>query len=285
MKGIITIVLILVSSFGITQKKPDYTGTYQGIITQPIGGLDNTYAFWLKIEQKKDSIFGLSRLELSNSNNYGIIEFKGKITGNSFVIQETKITAENIVHGSFWCIKAYTLLLDPKTNSLSGEWTSTKTCGPGMIYVYKSNLPFNKDKIAKAEIISNDEYKKMLEDGVNCLGKKTILENLIIDKWAPSPETGLVLDEWIALLKKKNTLSIKLSSYTDNEGNDSLNLVRSLHQVEGINAYLVSKGIKQNRIFYEAFGEARPLRDNGTENGRKKNRRVEMEVYEKVSEK
>ena len=42
--------------------------------------------------------------------------------------------------------------------------------------------------------------------------------------------------------------------------------------------YLVEKGIERRRLRAQAFGAAKPVADNGTEAGRKRNRRIEFRV-------
>jgi len=45
-----------------------------------------------------------------------------------------------------------------------------------------------------------------------------------------------------------------------------------------VKAYLVSKGIEQNRVYTEGKGETQPVASNATRQGRAQNRRVEIEV-------
>jgi OOP family OmpA-OmpF porin len=42
--------------------------------------------------------------------------------------------------------------------------------------------------------------------------------------------------------------------------------------------YLVSQGVRENRLIAKGYGESQPIADNKTEEGRAKNRRVELKV-------
>ena len=66
--------------------------------------------------------------------------------------------------------------------------------------------------------------------------------------------------------------------HTDNVGSDVYNQKLSVKRAESVKAYLVSKGIEKNRIYTEGKGEKQPVADNKTNEGRGKNRRVEIEV-------
>jgi len=42
--------------------------------------------------------------------------------------------------------------------------------------------------------------------------------------------------------------------------------------------YLIEKGIEKNRLVPIGYGQAKPLADNATDEGRQKNRRIEFQI-------
>jgi OmpA-OmpF porin, OOP family len=71
---------------------------------------------------------------------------------------------------------------------------------------------------------------------------------------------------------------IKLIGYTDNFGDSNYNKKLSIERAKGVKKYLTGKGIEETRISIEGLGETKPASSNDTEEGRKKNRRVELEI-------
>lgn len=71
---------------------------------------------------------------------------------------------------------------------------------------------------------------------------------------------------------------LKLSGHTDNQGNAAKNLLLSQKRANAVKKYLVTKGVKADKIKTEWFGQTVPIADNTTDAGRQKNRRVEMKV-------
>ena len=71
---------------------------------------------------------------------------------------------------------------------------------------------------------------------------------------------------------------IKLSGHTDNEGTPEKNMLLSEKRSNAVKNYLVKKGVKEDQIITEWFGQEQPIADNKTPKGRQKNRRVEMKI-------
>jgi OOP family OmpA-OmpF porin len=81
----------------------------------------------------------------------------------------------------------------------------------------------------------------------------------------------------VAMYVKSNpTNKIEIYGYTDNQGDEEKNKKLSLDRAKAVAAYLMVKGVIPSNVKYEGFGSAKPLEPNTTEEGRKRNRRVEF---------
>jgi len=86
------------------------------------------------------------------------------------------------------------------------------------------------------------------------------------------------------VMNENDNLVIELQGHTDksytevNSEADAKLLELSKKRVKTIKNYLISKGINEERIQEKAFGGTKPIASNETEEGRKKNRRVEFLV-------
>ena len=92
------------------------------------------------------------------------------------------------------------------------------------------------------------------------------------------PESFPSLDALAELLNTKNTWRLILKGHTDSIGDAQINLVLSKKRVEQTKTYLIGKGVIKNKITTQFFGETQPIAPNTTDLGRRKNRRVEMEI-------
>ncbi|UKT62407.1 OmpA family protein [Pedobacter mucosus] len=79
---------------------------------------------------------------------------------------------------------------------------------------------------------------------------------------------------------KENNYALSLSGHTDSIGRYKYNWVLSDKRANSIKEYLVSKGVKADRIVTTPFGSTVPIATNKTAAGRQKNRRVEIAIKE-----
>jgi outer membrane protein OmpA-like peptidoglycan-associated protein len=75
--------------------------------------------------------------------------------------------------------------------------------------------------------------------------------------------------------------TVVVEGHTDSKGPDDANMVLSQARAESVRAYLVSRGVKPERISAIGRGEAQPVATNDTPEGRANNRRVEIVISPK----
>jgi len=84
------------------------------------------------------------------------------------------------------------------------------------------------------------------------------------------------LDRAAASLKEWGDVKVEVAGHTDDRSTDEYNLELSQRRAEAVRAYLIGKGISADRLTAKGYGESKPIADNDTEEGRFKNRRVEL---------
>ncbi len=86
------------------------------------------------------------------------------------------------------------------------------------------------------------------------------------------------LDDLAAVLKTFPTATVSVNGYTDNTGDAAANTTLSTQRAEAVKSALVSKGVAAERVAAAGFGPDKPIASNDTEEGKAKNRRVEIVV-------
>lgn len=108
------------------------------------------------------------------------------------------------------------------------------------------------------------------------------LKNRIIEFESGSAilaESGIqILDEMAVALNKVAGKKVKVIGHTDSSGNPAKNLTLSQERAAAVKNYLIGKNIPTDRLSVEGLGSNKPVADNTTAEGRKKNRRIEFEV-------
>jgi outer membrane protein OmpA-like peptidoglycan-associated protein len=83
------------------------------------------------------------------------------------------------------------------------------------------------------------------------------------------------------ILKGYPKVGLKIGGYTDNVGNPAANLTLSQKRADSTMQELVKLGIDAKRLEAEGYGDKYPVADNSTEEGKQKNRRIDLRVTSK----
>ena len=87
----------------------------------------------------------------------------------------------------------------------------------------------------------------------------------------------------LLLLQEDADATLLIAGHTDSTGSAKFNQRMSERRAASIAQYFENNGIAQSRIKSVGYGESRPIASNATAEGKKKNRRVELEITMKES--
>jgi outer membrane protein OmpA-like peptidoglycan-associated protein len=82
------------------------------------------------------------------------------------------------------------------------------------------------------------------------------------------------------ILNQFGEMNVLVEGHTDAIGTDEYNLGLSKKRAQAVNDFLVSQGVDAKRLSWEGYGKTRPVADNDTDEGRQKNRRVDLVIQE-----
>ncbi len=90
------------------------------------------------------------------------------------------------------------------------------------------------------------------------------------------PDSADTLNQIVKLLSDNPDWKMRVEGYTDNQGNAAANQALSEKRAQAVVAWLSSHGVAAARLSAKGFGQTNPVADNSTDDGRAKNRRVEL---------
>jgi outer membrane protein OmpA-like peptidoglycan-associated protein len=114
-------------------------------------------------------------------------------------------------------------------------------------------------------------------DSLIILGAELLFET---NKSTLRSEHFVTLNSIVDYLRLHTERSVRISGHTDTTGKEAHNLSLSKQRADVVAEYLVDNGIAINRVETFGLGSAKPIAENTTDQGRKKNRRVELLIYD-----
>lgn len=128
------------------------------------------------------------------------------------------------------------------------------------------------EKEEMKQVIKADEMLEALNnDGYIALNILFATNKAVIE-----PESEEIVDQIYQMLKNNASLKVSIEGHTDNTGKAAGNKTLSENRAKTVMETLVSKGIDKTRLSSKGWGQEVPVADNRTEEGRAKNRRVEI---------
>lgn len=131
-------------------------------------------------------------------------------------------------------------------------------------------------KIEKIE--KRDKVERVDKNNKNIIQLNIKFKYKSFELTQASKEEVLMLAEF---LNNNSTYNAKILGYTDNKGSRGYNKKLSQKRANVVKTMLIKNKVSSRRVFSIGMGEVNPIADNDTENGRAKNRRIEVELIKK----
>ena len=97
-------------------------------------------------------------------------------------------------------------------------------------------------------------------------------------KYNLKPDTKITLAKLAGIIQSHPGLHLAIEGHTDNIGSDEANMKLSQQRADAVREFLVQQGLAADTVTAVGLGKAEPVADNSTNEGRQKNRRVEIVV-------
>lgn len=130
--------------------------------------------------------------------------------------------------------------------------------------------------VVEREAMKQDVTASGLLAALNADGHVALYINFDTNRAEIRPESKPIVEQVVAMLRGNPGLSLSVEGHTDATGTPETNKVLSEQRARSVVAALVAGGIELPRLAAVGFGAERPVADNASEEGRAKNRRVEL---------
>jgi outer membrane protein OmpA-like peptidoglycan-associated protein len=133
------------------------------------------------------------------------------------------------------------------------------------------SLTIVEQKAMEQEITANDMWQALQKDGFMAL-----YINFDTNKSTIKQESTGIIDQIVGLMKSQPSLKLSIEGHTDSQGPPGSNKTLSLNRAKAVIKAVSEGGISESRMSPIGWGQEKPVADNRTEEGRAKNRRVEI---------
>jgi len=126
------------------------------------------------------------------------------------------------------------------------------------------------------ELMKQDVTASSMFEAINRDGHIALYINFNTGKSIIRDESKPVIDQIVQMMKANPDLKIGVEGHTDNVGTPASNKTLSEARAKSVVSAIVAQGVSADRLSPAGFGQDKPIADNNMEEGRAKNRRVEL---------
>jgi OOP family OmpA-OmpF porin len=130
--------------------------------------------------------------------------------------------------------------------------------------------------IVLKELMKQDVTASSIFEALNRDGHIALYINFDTGKSIIRDESRTIIEQIVQMLKSNPDLKLGVEGHTDNVGSPASNKTLSEARANSVVSAIVSQGISPDRLSPSGYGQDKPIADNNTEEGRAKNRRVEL---------
>jgi OOP family OmpA-OmpF porin len=161
------------------------------------------------------------------------------------------------------------------------------TNSPGEIVAHKGNTWIyldNKGDYYYQTIVTEKQMQQEVTADASSLGEEinktghVAVYGIHFDtgKATIQPDSERILGEIAKLVQQNADLKLRVEGHTDNQGNAAANQALSEKRAQAVVAWLSAHNVPAARLTAKGLGQTQPVADNSSEDGRAKNRRVEL---------
>jgi OmpA-OmpF porin, OOP family len=130
--------------------------------------------------------------------------------------------------------------------------------------------------VVQKEEMKQDVTSNAMMDSLTATGHVSLAINFETGKAVIQAESQSMVEQMVDLMKNNADLKVEIQGHTDNVGKPEANKKLSQDRADAVMKALVDKGIAAARMTAKGYGDTMPVADNKTDEGKARNRRVEL---------
>jgi len=262
-----------------------FSGTWQGVFEEDTSVIKKQlHAIYFNFKVISGLVDARCKIEPYQEEHYGTYTLSGNVDVHKMNLNfSKKIKEQGFNQGEF----SFRMNYSPSDGYLRGQlYRKGQSVSTSRVVLYKHEMEW-KDTHQK----SSHAWLKRLElDLLNGVSSPAMRKEELsafkfqpvyfdYDKFAIKDEFKGYLSEIVKMLNSHSDLRLRITGHTDGDGSNSYNLRLSKNRALSLIKLFTFYGIEKSRIVIDFKGEKYPVDRNDTEEGKKRNRRVDFEFF------